>query len=213
MSWVFSGNLVAANAISVAIHERSQSYKKNSLFSFQALRSGIFPQKVSVKHTLLCSKTGPGFCNCVPNKHFLSTSDDLHPKVCLLMVIFCSLKAGLLVSSHVIVSASWIKALELELKDQQKMLISNRLLGKIFGRISAWSKLRRSCVTSRHFHKYLQCFLMIILDWEEAESYPSTVIHDVFNEYCPGILEIQWISARIHVNIGSFTITIGRYFS
>ena len=66
-----------------------------------------------------------------------------------------------------------------------------RLLGKIFGRISAWSKLRRSCVTSRHFHKYLQCFLMIILDWEEAESYPSTVIHDVFNEYCPGILEIQ----------------------
>lgn len=107
------------------------------------------------------------------------------------MVIFCNLKGGLLVSTHVIVSASRIKALKLELKDQQKMLISNRLLGKVFGQINAWSKLRRSCVTSGHFHKYLQCFLMIISDWAEAGSYPSTVvIHDVFNKYCPGILEI-----------------------
>lgn len=41
---------------------------------------------------------------------------------------------------------------------RKKKLISNRLLGKIFGDTTVWSKLRRSCETSGHVHKYLNAF-------------------------------------------------------
>lgn len=50
------------------------------------------------------------------------------------------------------------QSLKARVEGPRKQLISNRLLGKIFGEISVWSKLRRSCETSGHFHNYLNAF-------------------------------------------------------
>ena len=160
MSRVSHNNVVAAHTSMIDIHIRSQSHKKVVAFysmRFYSIRSFIHP-KVWQWDTFICSETGPCFCNCVPGKRFLSSWDDLHPKVCLIMDNFCSLEGGWLVRSHGIVSAPWIKALKLELKDQGKKLINNRFLGKNFGEISVWSKLRRSCEISGHFHNYLNTF-------------------------------------------------------
>lgn len=52
MSWVSSGNLVAANAISVAIHERSQSYKKKQFVFIPSFKIWYFsPKGLSKAHT------------------------------------------------------------------------------------------------------------------------------------------------------------------
>lgn len=50
------------------------------------------------------------------------------------------------------------QSLKARVEGLRKKLISNRLLGKIFGEVRVWSKLRRSRETSGHFHNYLSAF-------------------------------------------------------